>query len=158
MDRRKFLQMSVASSVVALPLSNFKLEAKEKKHIIVQEVYLDVEVKAIPVFFKKNGDELLVATYGFNSKGEVLSRRSEEVKAPIKQEWIEKEIINAARYSSPKECGKEMVANNRTSYVIVVRRSDVPNEIGFIADIEPIFIKNSSVTVTDKGGYRLGYK
>ena len=121
------------------------------------------------VFVQTSTGETLVPTFGFDKDGEVADRKyGEEVGyATLKKEWISKMVsMTAGNYK--EEANKHIPIENRpydylyeaakgdrkdfnydyinTVYVLVFSRSDRPNEIGIIADREPIEVEDVKVT------------
>ncbi len=172
MNRRKFLQVSAASSI-AIPFLNFPLKDGEKSNTIVQEVYLDIKGEVTPLYHIIKGNIVSVPIYGFNKEGKVISRSTgaKGGYAPLKQEWIDRDIIKIAKTArlgspilgDPRDYMvvtgyKDAIPDDKPIYVMVIRRSNAPNEIGIVAASEPIHIEDSSATIINKNRYKFGEK
>ncbi len=112
------------------------------RNIIVQEFDLEIEGKGL-FAIQTTGGECMIPTFGYNEKGEVISRRiaEEEGYAPLKQEWIDEQIVLAAE-SFRKGKKDDLV------YVAVIKKSDALNEIGIAVDSNSMSIESSSVTAS----------
>lgn len=121
--------------------------------IIVQEFNLRIEGKGLFAVYTSSG-ETMVPTFGYDKTGKVMSRRVAEKigYAPLRQEWIDKQIILSAENFRQSENIKDAPV-----YIAVIKRSDVPNEIGMVMDSSSMSLENSSVSV-EKQEYKLKNK
>lgn len=112
------------------------------ENIIVQEFNLRVSGKGL-FTIQTTGGECMVPTFGYDKDGRVLSTRVAEKEgyAPLKQEWIDKQIVLSA------ECFKQEENCEGPVYIAIIKKSDTPNEIGIVMDSSPMFLENSSITV-----------
>ena len=119
-------------------------------NIIVQE--FDVKVKGKGIFaIYGDGVEWMVPMFGFNKDGTVMSRIDAKKNgyASLEQKWVDDQVVLAADYFRESEDIKE-----DSVYIAVVKRSDAPNEIGIAMHSSPMWVENSSITVS-KSEYNL---
>lgn len=142
-------------------------------NIMVQEFDIEINGKGIFALQTSSG-EVMVPTFGFNKDGKVQSRKiaEEEGYFPLQQEWIDKQIILAAKdfrkeihqeafidgqghMYDQDEYHRNAIPEEIPVYVAVINKSDTPNEIGVVVDSSPMSLKNSSVIVRNVKTYKL---
>ena len=131
------------------------------KNIMLQEFNINITGPAHFVV-KCGNNEVMVPTFGFNEKGEILDRRLAEKEgyAHIQKEWLVPYIIHYAddcRKKQYRDLGKfgEAIPNDIPIYVGIIMRSDCPNEVGMLSHTEPMTICDSSVTVESVDIYKM---